>query len=188
MKYKVVRIDNDGPRFGGMNWAVQDIATGTVLAMTAGLITANQICQLFEGVELVINIQGGIVQDCQCPLQNITPVIVDWEVDSFDPSHDTRTSVWGICSDEEKDEESGEALWWSNGDGWVHKSTATEFSEEDHLSFNTIPGPSHWERLDDDLHAWVYALEPVKEYSEGCACRRIVAAYHREQQNGGDSS
>ncbi len=45
-----------------------------------------------------------------------------------------------IRSCEEKDDETGESLYWSNEDGWVYKADATRLSERETVTFNMPTG------------------------------------------------
>jgi len=50
---------------------------------------------------------------------------------------------WGIISETERDDETGEPLWWNNQIGWVDKSLADEFDDTDKREFN-LPIGGRW--------------------------------------------
>lgn len=57
-------------------------------------------------------------------------------------------TVYVIRALGEKDEETGESLYWSNDDGWVDFGSATQFSEEEKEEFEPrswLPVPGEWE-------------------------------------------
>ena len=55
--------------------------------------------------------------------------------------------MWRIKSAVEKDDESGEPLYWSNEDGWVSQGTETVFTDESKSEIQYLPLHGEWEQV-----------------------------------------
>lgn len=117
---------------------------GLTLAFTEGEYPGTPFQQARKVLEELLALEDALGLEI-----TISQDIIPGQVSLFEDEEeieDGQPAQWLIRSETERDDDSGEPLYWSNTDGWVSRETATVFTEEESKQDVRLVGEWRWER------------------------------------------